>query len=404
MYRLALSLNPDELESIATMAYSEMLRFGLTHVVEFHYLHHDRSGSPYADPTELSQRLIAAAKHAGINLCLVPIFYQLSGFGEVAKPEQRRFVFKSLDQYMDVIRRLEPLTANLGIGVHSLRAADSDSCKAILNFQGSYPTHIHLAEQVKEVDACRAHYGCEPLRWILDHVELKEKHALTHVTHTTTADLLALARSKAVTILCPTTEANLGDGIFPLLDYHQAGGRWCTGSDSQVSLNPCEELRWLDYQLRLKHQRRNPLCANPEDESGTLLLRNHIQYGSQVFYGKSKTEFFQANETFSGLSLDLNHPVLLEKPLEKILSSFVFTSDPSAIAGTITAGEWQVRGGRHRQGRRQDGDRRSYRPRTEIHRGHRRQLWRRQLRHVRPRLFPALPLHVAQRPHLRHGR
>jgi formimidoylglutamate deiminase len=268
MYGFALQLEPDELEAIATQAYIEMLKCGYTAVCEFHYIHHDPSGRPYANRAELSERLIAAASKAGIGLTLLPVLYEHSGFGKQPPlAEQRRFIASPevLLQMLSNLRRTHREHGQLRYGVapHSLRAVSPESLRRLLagldELDEQAPVQIHIAEQIAEVhDSCTA-LGTSPATWLLDHVPVDRRWCLVHATHTTAEESLRVARSGATVGLCPTTEANLGDGTFDATTYFAAEGAWAIGSDSHVSVSVQEELRWLEYAQRLRHGQRNLL-------------------------------------------------------------------------------------------------------------------------------------------------
>ncbi|WP_010222312.1 formimidoylglutamate deiminase, partial [Pseudomonas donghuensis] len=253
MYRLVGKISPEQLQVIARQLYIEMLKAGYTSVAEFHYVHHDTQGQAYADPAELSLRISAAARASGIGLTLLPVLYSHSGFGGQAPNEgQRRFI-NSTEQYLNLQARLAPLLAEqpaqaLGLCFHSLRAVTPEQIAQVLAASDkACPVHIHIAEQQKEVDDCLAWSGRRPLQWLYENTEVDQRWCLVHATHAEPDEVELMARSRAVAGLCLTTEANLGDGIFPAVDYLARGGRLGIGSDSHVSLSVVEELRWLEY-------------------------------------------------------------------------------------------------------------------------------------------------------------
>ncbi len=265
MYRLVGQITPEQLQVIARQLYIEMLKAGYTAVAEFHYVHHDQAGNAYADPTELSRRISAAATQSGIGLTLLPVLYSHAGFGgQTPSDGQRRFI-QSTDHYLRLQAQLAPLLAaqpaqGLGLCFHSLRAVTPGQIAEVLAASDDKcPVHIHIAEQQREVDDCLAWSGLRPLQWLYEHVAVDERWCLVHATHAQPDEVTAMARSGAVAGLCLTTEANLGDGIFPATDYLAQGGRLGIGSDSHVSLSVVEELRWLEYGQRLRDQRRNRL-------------------------------------------------------------------------------------------------------------------------------------------------
>lgn len=270
MYRFAAALNPEDLEAIARQLYIEMLLAGYTSVCEFHYLHHDRHGQPYAERGALAQCLIRAAADTGIGLTLLPVLYQYSGFGSAPPmPEQARFIH-SAQALLDLLAGLRHTHAPhdglaYGVAPHSLRAVSPESLQALLQgvdaIDPRAPVHIHIAEQIGEVQGCIAALGARPVQWLLDHVEVDGRWCLVHATHTDERERRAMARSGAVVGLCPSTEANLGDGIFDAPDYLEAGGRWGIGSDSHASVSVAEELRLLEYSQRWRDRRRNVLAS-----------------------------------------------------------------------------------------------------------------------------------------------
>src|SRR5690606_21481125 len=263
MYACALTLDPRQMQAVATMLYAEMLKRGYTHVAEFQYLHHDKDGKPYDNQVEMSGSLVAAAAIAGIRITLVPVFYQTGGFGKAAGTAQRRFCFRDVDQYFRLVDDCGRLVKNLsnsqlGFGVHSLRAATPEDIIQIASQgPGDLPFHIHATEQLAEVNDCVAYLKERPVEWLLNHIDLSDRYHLIHCTHLDDREVERLAASGAHVVLCPGTEANLGDGIFRLTDYARRGGKWSIGTDSHISLNPLEDLRWLDYTQRLVTRRRN---------------------------------------------------------------------------------------------------------------------------------------------------
>lgn len=293
MYRCALSITPDEMEGVAYACYRRMGLNSYTHVAEFHYLHHDENGKPYANPAEMGERLVAAAARSGIKITLIPVFYQKDGFGKDARPEQRRFISKTIDEYFRLLEASERAVKNyehasLGFSVHSLRAADEHSLKTILN-EGprDLPFHIHAAEQKREVEECLVQFKSRPVQWILDNLPVDERFHLVHCTHLDDEEVVRLAQSGAHVVLCPSTEANLGDGIFRLSDYVKAGGKFSIGTDSQVCLNPLEDLRWLDYAQRLTTHRRNTF------QDGGLTLIRQVIFSGRKAMGINSKEFFE---------------------------------------------------------------------------------------------------------------
>lgn len=285
MYRFALGLSPEGMQAIAEMAYVEMLEAGFTRVGEFHYLHHDRDGRAYADPAELSRRILAAAAATGINLTHLPVFYAHSDFGGAAPSEgQRRFIH-DLDAFARLTEVLRGAISRpldrLGIAPHSLRAVTGAELDALRATHPDGPIHIHISEQMREVNDSLAHSGQRPVDWLLTHQPVDARWCLIHATHLTEAERRGIAASGAVVGLCPITEANLGDGLFPAVDYLAEGGRAGIGSDSNVQITAAGEMRLLEYGQRLFHRQRN-LLAGGEGSTGGALLRAGLSGGAQA--------------------------------------------------------------------------------------------------------------------------
>jgi formiminoglutamate deiminase len=283
MYRFALSMTPEQVEAVAAQLYMEMLEAGFSRVGEFHYLHHDKDGGHYANIAEMAERIGAASVEAGIGLTLLPVFYAHSGFGGAAPIDgQRRFIH-SVDDFAKTMEGCRSLTAalagaELGIAPHSLRAATPEELQQVLPMAGDGPVHIHIAEQVKEVEDCLAWSGARPVEWLLANMPVSERWCLIHATHMTPEETRRMAESGAIAGLCPVTEANLGDGIFPGDIFLGQGGRFGIGSDSNVLISVPQELRQLEYSQRLGLRKRNVL-ARPEGSTGTLLYETALLGG-----------------------------------------------------------------------------------------------------------------------------
>lgn len=279
MYRFALAMDPEDVEAVATHAFIEMLESGFTSVAEFHYLHHARDGRPYADIAELSARIAAAAAAAGIDLTLLPVFYAQGNFGGApATAGQRRFI-NSLNDYEKLLAACETL-APTGIAPHSLRAVTPDQLSALTQIaRPGRPIHIHIAEQTGEVDACLAWSGQRPVQWLLSHAELGPEWCLIHATHADAHERAGIAASGAVVGLCPITEADLGDGIFPMRDFT---GAWGLGSDSNIQISLAAELRMLEYVQRLHYRRRNVLASKASHATATAAYIAACAGGAQA--------------------------------------------------------------------------------------------------------------------------
>jgi len=354
MYGFVRTITPQALEAIAAQLYVEMLCAGYTAVAEFHYLHHDPNGAPYADRAELSRRVIAAARRAGIGITHLPVLYAHGGFG--AKPPtegQRRFVndgagFLRLTETLARDHRGDP-DVRVGIAPHSLRAVTPDLLgQVIAGFEAidpAAPIHIHIAEQVREVEECLAWSGERPVAWLLGQHAVGPRWCLVHATHMTEAETRALGASGAVAGLCPTTEANLGDGLFPLAAYLDAGGALGIGSDSHVSVSPVEELRWLEYGQRLALRRRNVAASAAVPNVGARLYRLALAGGARAC--ARPIGAIAPGHRADLVVLDADHPLLAGRGGDTLLDAYVFAGNDRVVRDVMVGGVWRVRNGRH---------------------------------------------------------
>ncbi len=348
MYACALSMDPDQVQKVAAMLYAEMLRKGYTHVVEFHYLHHDKDGKPYANLAEMGFRLVAAAQMAGIKITLVPVFYQKGGFGKPPQLRQRRFISEKADHYFRLLEASARAIAtydgaSLGFGVHSLRAVEPGDIAAVVSKgPNDIPFHLHVAEQLREVDDCVAHLKQRPVEWVLNNLPVDDRFHLVHCTHLNDDEVEQLAKSGAHAVLCPGTEGNLGDGIFRLSDFASRGGHWSIGTDSHISLNPLEDLRWLDYAQRLVTHRRNTF-----DDGASMLVNKTIWSGRSAMGVRERT-FFKAGQPLDAVVFSGKSPTLLNDETSRLLSRIVYNCDSGDVYGTLVNGRWVVKGGMHR--------------------------------------------------------
>ena len=351
MYRLVGKISPEQLHVIARQLYIEMLKAGYTSVAEFHYVHHDTNGQPYADPAELALRISQAARSAGIGLTLLPVLYSHSGFGgQVPNEGQRRFI-NSTENYLKLQSRLQPLLAaqpaqQLGLCFHSLRAVTPQQIKDVLAASDRQcPVHIHIAEQQKEVDDCLAWSGRRPLQWLYENTEVDQRWCLVHATHANPEEVTLMAKSRAIAGLCLTTEANLGDGIFPAVDFLAQGGRMGIGSDSHVSLSVVEELRWLEYGQRLRDQRRNRLYGADQPMVGRTLYDAALDGGAEAM--GQPIGALQVGKRADWLVLDGNDPYLATADGDAILNRWLFAGGDRQVRDVLVNGQWVVRDGRH---------------------------------------------------------
>jgi formimidoylglutamate deiminase len=351
MYQCALSVDPDQAEVIATMLYAEMVRHGYTHIAEFHYLHHDKDGRPYTNLAEMGTRMIAAAQTAGIKITLIPVFYQKGSFGQDPQPRQRRFISKTVDDYFKLLEESKSAVENnthalLGYSVHSLRAVELDEVKRTYQEgPADLPFHLHVAEQKKEVNDCFAYCGKRPMQWLLDNLNVNDRFNLVHSTHLNDDELKRLAQSGATVVLCPSTEGNLGDGIFRMKEYVKLGGRWCIGTDSHIGLNPMEEFRMIDYRQRLVSNERNTF----EGDAAAYMINEEIESGRKAIGAISKNHF-EIGKSFDAVIYNAQTHLLADTSEKNRLATILFTSDSSRILGTIINGKWVVKDQHHLQG------------------------------------------------------
>jgi formimidoylglutamate deiminase len=350
MYRFLGSLTPDDVEAIAAFAMMEMLEGGFTALAEFHYLHRDVDGRPYADVAELSHRIAAAAQETGMGLTLLPVFYAQGGFGGVAPTEgQRRFI-NDVDSYARLLEGARKAVAELddaviGVAPHSLRAVTPESLRDVVPLAGGGPIHIHIAEQVKEVEDCLTWSGQRPVAWLLDHAPVDRRWCLIHATHLDAREVKGIAMSGAVAGLCPITEANLGDGIFEGADHLAAGGRFGVGSDSNIEISASAELKQFEYSQRLKHRARNVLARREGQSTGRSLYDRALAGGARAL-GR-RIGAIEAGQRADLVVLDAGYPDLAAVSGDRWIDSYVFVAGKAAIDTVFVAGNAVVRSGRH---------------------------------------------------------
>lgn len=348
MYRFAGRISPESLRDIAAQLYVEMLQAGYTSVCEFHYLHHQADGTPYDDPAAMSQAIIAAARETGIRLTLLPVLYMSGGFdGRPLSERQRRFGH-SVDSYLsliDTLRAEEGPPLRIGIALHSLRAVPGDAIRELLQSTqagSSRPIHIHISEQMAEVEECIAIRGARPVEWLLANAPVDESWTLVHATHLNEAEVSGIADSKAVVALCPTTEANLGDGLFPLREFLDRGGRFGIGSDSNVSVSPVEELRWLEYGQRLIARQRNVTVTPELPSTGESLVVQAVGGGRQANG--------QGEQDEDVVTLDQESLLLVGVAAADVHDRFVFAGNRNLVKDVIVGGVQVITDGKHAKG------------------------------------------------------
>jgi formimidoylglutamate deiminase len=350
MYRFVGRMTADDIEAVAAQAYVEMLEAGFTRVGEFHYIHHDISGAPYANLGELAERIAAAAQVAGIGLTLLPVFYAHAGFGGRAPDAAQRRFINSIDGFSQLLEASRLAVAGLpgaiiGVAPHSLRAVTPEELAAVVTLAGKDPIHIHIAEQTREVDECVAWSGKRPLQWLFDHALVDRRWCLVHATHATSAEISAVAQSGAVAGLCPVTEANLGDGTFNAPEFIHRGGVFGVGSDSNVLIGLADELRQLEYSQRLALRARNVLASGDTASTGRALFDGALSGGSQAL-GLTNTGLTEGASA-DIVSLDAENVALTGRSGDAILDSWIFGANRSPVDCVWARGRKVVTDGRH---------------------------------------------------------
>jgi formimidoylglutamate deiminase len=347
MYGFALAMQPEDLEAIAAQLYVEALKSGFTAIGEFQYLHHQPDGTPYDAPAEMSLRCLAAAERAGIAVTMLPTLYAYGGFGDQMPGDgQRRFI-NTADSFLRIVEELGAAgRGRLGISPHSLRAVTKELLdEVIAGVAADAPIHVHVAEQEKEVEDCMAWCGRRPVAYLLDSFEVSPRWCTIHATHMDDDETIGLARSGAVAGLCPTTEANLGDGIFPAARFLDAGGAIAIGSDSQVTVSPADDLRQLEYSQRLAHRARNVLAGGPHSSTGRRLLDAVSRGGAQAL--GQPMGGIEPGKRCDIVVLDPEHPAQIGRSGDNAVDSWVFSGGAACVRDVIVGGEIVIRERRH---------------------------------------------------------
>ncbi|HKG73972.1 MAG TPA: formimidoylglutamate deiminase [Aestuariivirgaceae bacterium] len=357
MYRFALAMAPAELEAVAAQLYMEALLAGFTSVGEFQYLHHAPDGSRYGRPAEMSLRCLSAAATTGIAITLLPTFYRYAGLkNQPAAASQRRFV-NDAASYLGILHDvqtevLKQGNARLGISPHSLRAVAAEELREVIEefdrLQPDGPVHIHAAEQSREVEECLAATGKRPIEFLLGNFEVSERWCIIHATHMTESETGDLARSGAIAGLCPTTEANLGDGIFNAREFLEEGGMIAVGSDSNISVSVAEELRQLEYSQRLRLQARNVLAGGPNRSTGRTLFNAAATGGARAL-GQPQGAI-AAGLRSDIVVLNQQQGALIGRTGDNVLDSWIFSGGNACVSDVFVAGEHLVRQGQHIDG------------------------------------------------------
>lgn len=354
MYQFLDQLSADDAQAIASQLYIEMLKMGYTRVAEFHYLHHQIDGENYTPLATMAESIFKAAKTSGIGLTMLPVMYRFSGFGPLEPNDgQKRFI-NSVEQFNQLVTDCFSLTndysnTNVGIAPHSLRAVDKASLHSAVNHVRSLddkaPIHIHISEQQKEVDDCLAHYGERPVQWLLNNADLDKHWCLIHATHIDENERRGIIKTGAIAGICPTTEANLGDGIFPTTEFLAEDGTFAIGSDSHISVNPIEELRWLEYAQRLIKQQRAILATSEQASVGLNLWQRAALGGAQST--NSNTGSLEIGKKADLLVLDANQTKLFANSDKNLLDSLIFASQKNPVQDVMVNGTWVIESGKH---------------------------------------------------------
>lgn len=352
MYRFAARFDPDSLHAVASQLYAEMLEAGYTTVCEFHYLHHAPDGRAYADPAAMSRALVAAARDTGIRLTLLPVLYMTGGFDGRALGERQKRFGHDVDGYLrllDTLRADENDALRIGCALHSLRAVPPEAMRQVLQaLPQDSRIHIHIAEQIGEVQDCLALRDARPVEWLLANADVDARWTLVHATHLTDTEAQGIARSGATVAICTTTEGNLGDGLFPLRDYLDAGGAWGIGSDSHISVSPVEELRWLEYGQRLATRHRNIAVRADSSSVGETLLRDALASAARSSGHAIGT--LAAGEFADCLVLDSDAPQFAgaSASASDAIDRWIFSGNRNLVRDVYVGGHQVVRNGVHR--------------------------------------------------------
>jgi len=345
MYRFVKKLTPEDAHIIASFVYREMLKAGFTSVAEFHYLHHQQNGQEYDDSAEMSHQMIKAAQQTGIAFTHLPVLYSYAGFWEIDPSAMQARFIHTTDNYIKLVETLAKEYSSqqnfkLGIAPHSLRAVSQEQVQNIIpmikQIDKNAPIHIHIAEQKKEVEDCINHYGKRPVEWLLENFEVDEHFCLVHATHLNSSEIVKLAKTGSVVGICPLTEANLGDGIFPAVEYIKNGGRFAIGSDSHISINVAEELRLLEYSQRLKHNQRALLICETQSSVGQFLYTQAVAGGAQAI--AQNVSEIAVGKRADFVVLDNEQPSLFAKNDSKILDAAIFACNELPVKDVFVAG------------------------------------------------------------------
>ena len=352
MYHYLERIEPEDLYHISAQLYLEMLKSGYSCVGEFQYLHHDRNGNAYDQRAEMSLQCLTAAQQVGLGFTALPVLYRYGGFGSAEPLDgQKRFINEP-DTFIEIVQQLQAATkqdhnASVGIAPHSLRATSQPLLQSVIDgCEDLAAIHIHIAEQTKEVEDCLAWSRQRPVEWLFNHFEIDSNWCLIHATHMTAEETRQMAKSGCVAGLCPTTEANLGDGLFNLIEYQSDNGCWAIGSDSHISIDPVEELRWLEYGMRLQTRHRNLLSDAQTPNTGQFVLQQALVGGARACgrnIGRIETGY-----RADFLVLDTAHPRLYGREHDALIDSWIFSGNENLVRDVYVGGKVVIRDGHHR--------------------------------------------------------
>jgi formimidoylglutamate deiminase len=351
MYHYLERIQPEHLAHIAAQLYLEMLKAGYSCVGEFQYLHHALDGKPYANRAEMSLQCLQAARRVGIGFTALPVLYRYGGFGSAAPLDGQKRFLNDADGFIEIVAALQAATAGdanaaVGIAPHSLRAIDRELLTQVIGAVDDLAAiHLHIAEQTREVDDCLAWCGQRPVEWLYDNFDVGEHWCLIHATHMSAAETAMLAGSGCVAGLCPTTEANLGDGFFNAVEYFAQRGAWAIGSDSHISIDPVEELRWLEYGMRLQTRRRNVLVSPGVSNTGRNLLDGALDGGARAC-GR-RIGRIEIGDRADFLVLDHSHPRLYGRSADDLLDSWIFSGNDNLVRDVYIGGRKLIDNGHH---------------------------------------------------------
>jgi formimidoylglutamate deiminase len=351
MYHYLERIQPDNLFHIAAQLYLEMLKAGYSCVGEFQYLHHDLNGQAYDNRAEMSVQCLQAATRVGIGFTALPVLYRYGGFGSAAALDGQKRFLNDADGFIEIVKSLQSATTNdancsVGIAPHSLRAINRDLlAEVVASLENLAAIHVHVAEQTKEVDDCLDWSGKRPVEWLFENFDVDQKWCLIHATHINDQETAAMAGSGCVAGLCPTTEANLGDGFFNAREYFAQRGNWAIGSDSHISIDPVEELRWLEYGMRLQTRGRNVLVSDASANTGRNLLDGALAGGAQACGRNigSIAEGYRADFVV----LDVEHPRLYGRSKDDLIDSWIFSGNTNLVRDVYIGANKIIDNGHH---------------------------------------------------------